>query len=116
MPLLRFAFFSGGDKSEEEVRTLAKAAVDNGAKTAVVTMGMRGSYLLEKGREHRQEAHAAQVVDALGAGDSFIAAFLAGIMPTAAIWLTLQTRAAPMRPAAAATTALSATPLRRNKA
>ena len=76
-PLLRFAFFSGGDKSEEEVRTLAKAAVDNGAKTAVVTMGMRGSYLLEKGREHRQEAHAAQVVDALGAGDSFIAAFLA---------------------------------------
>ena len=48
-----------------------------GAKTAVVTMGMRGSYLLEKGREHRQEAHAAQVVDALGAGDSFIAAFLA---------------------------------------
>ncbi len=55
-PLLRFAFFSGGAASEEEVR---------------------GSYLLEQGREHRQECVRADVVDALGAGDAFIAAFLA---------------------------------------
>ena len=40
-------------------------------------MGVRGSYLLEQGREHRQECVRADVVDALGAGDAFIAAFLA---------------------------------------
>ena len=68
-PLLRFAFFSGGAASEEEVRALARTALDAGARTVVVTMGVRGSYLLEQGREHR--------LDALGAGDAFIAAFLA---------------------------------------
>ena len=70
-PLLRFAFFSGGAASEEEVRALARTALDAGARTVVVTMGVRGSYLLEQGRER------ADVVDALGAGDAFIAAFLA---------------------------------------
>ena len=76
-PLLRFAFFSGGAASEEEVRALARTALDAGARTVVVTMGVRGSYLLEQGREHRQECVRTDVVDALGAGDAFIAAFLA---------------------------------------
>lgn len=71
-PLLRFAFFSGGAASEEEVRALARTALDAGARTVVVTMGVRGSYLLEQGREHRQECVRADVVDALGAGDAFI--------------------------------------------
>ena len=66
-PLLRFAFFSGGAASEEEVRALARTALDAGARTVVVTMGVRGSYLLEQGREHRQECVRADVVDALGA-------------------------------------------------
>ena len=69
--------FSGGAASEEEVRALARTALDAGARTVVVTMGVRGSYLLEQGREHRQECVRADVVDALGAGDAFIAAFLA---------------------------------------
>ena len=76
-PLLRFAFFSGGNRPEEEVRAIAASALDAGARTAVVTMGMRGSYILEEGREHRQQAVPARVVDALGAGDAFIGAFLA---------------------------------------
>ena len=76
-PLLRFAFFSGGNKSEEEVRAIAASAVDASAKTAVVTMGVRGSYILEEGKEHRQQAFQADVLDALGAGDAYIGAFLA---------------------------------------
>lgn len=59
------------------MRALARTALDAGARTVVVTMGVRGSYLLEQGREHRQECVRADVVDALGAGDAFIAAFLA---------------------------------------
>lgn len=76
-PLLRFAFFSGGDKSEEDVRSLAHSALQSGARTVVVTMGTRGSYLLEENRAHRQLAYPTDVLDTLGAGDAFIAAFLA---------------------------------------
>lgn len=76
-PFLRFAFFSGGQKGEDEVRALARSACEAGTRTAVVTMGVRGSYLLEEGREHRQKSCPADVVDALGAGDAFIAGFLA---------------------------------------
>lgn len=75
-PLLRFAFFSGGGKSEQEVRDLASLSLRYGAKTVVVTMGLRGSYILEEGREHRQKSTPANVTDALGAGDAYIAAFL----------------------------------------
>jgi fructoselysine 6-kinase len=75
-PLLRFAFFSGGDKSPEEVKNLARFALDSGAGTVVVTSGERGSYMLEDGREHTQGIVKANVVDTLGAGDAFIAAFL----------------------------------------
>ncbi|MEM1485894.1 PfkB family carbohydrate kinase [Oscillospiraceae bacterium PP1C4] len=75
-PLLRFAFFSGGSKSEQEVHDLAAYALECGARTVVVTRGIKGSYLLESGRSHTQSSVKTQVVDALGAGDSFIAAFL----------------------------------------
>ena len=76
-PLLRFAFFSGGNMSEEEIRELAQSALQAGARTVIVTMGTRGSYILERGRSHRQAAYSAHVLDTLGAGDAFIAAFLA---------------------------------------
>ena len=82
-PLLRFAFFSAGGKSEEEARLLARSALDAGARTVVVTMGTKGSYILEKCREHRQQAAETEAVDTLGAGDAFIAAFLAEYHRTA---------------------------------
>lgn len=75
-PLLRFAFFSGGDKSHSEVRELAAFALESGARTVVVTSGMLGSFVMEKDKEHRQGIVPARVVDALGAGDAYIAAFL----------------------------------------
>lgn len=76
-PLLSFAFFSGGGKSDEEVRGLARYTANHGARTVIVTRGMRGSYIFENGKEHFQQAYAAErVVDALGAGDAFIASFL----------------------------------------
>ena len=81
------AAFAEEAKEEKEVLTPTESidcdAVVVGAGAAGLMAAMelaaagKKTYLLEKGREHRQEAHAAQVVDALGAGDSFIAAFLA---------------------------------------
>lgn len=75
-PLLRFAFFSGGDKTTGQVEALARYALDCGAQTVVVTRGERGSYVLEQGGAHTQPIVSACVTDALGAGDAYIAAFL----------------------------------------
>jgi len=76
-PLLSFAFFSGGDKSEAEAEELADYAVRQGARTAIVTLGTRGSYVRQGERRHWQACvPVGDIVDALGAGDSYIAAFL----------------------------------------
>lgn len=75
-PFLSFAFFSAGARSEDEVRGFARYAAERGAKTVVFTMGARGAYVLEGGREHWEPASTVQAIDALGAGDAFIAAFL----------------------------------------
>lgn len=75
-PFLSFAFFSAGARDEDEVRSFAHFAAERGVKTVVFTMGARGAYILEHGREHREPAQTVPAVDALGAGDAFIAAFL----------------------------------------
>lgn len=75
-PLLRFAFFSGGDKSDDEVNALGEYALRCGARTVVVTRGMRGSCVFEEGARHVQGVVRVNAVDALGAGDAYIAAFL----------------------------------------
>jgi len=75
-PLARFAFFSGGNKSIKEVEDLAKFAYEHGAKTVVVTRGFSGSVVLENEKFHFQNAYKAEVIDSLGAGDSYIASFL----------------------------------------
>lgn len=81
-PMLRFAFFSGGGQSREEVQNLAAYALSCGARTVVVTMGNEGSYLLEQGRTHSEPIRAVETVDALGAGDAYIAAFLTSYYDT----------------------------------
>lgn len=75
-PFLSFAFFSAGARGEDEVRSFAHYAKSCGACTVVFTMGMRGAYILEQDQEYRQVAFPVEVVDTLGAGDAFIAAFL----------------------------------------
>ncbi|MFC4601738.1 PfkB family carbohydrate kinase [Cohnella hongkongensis] len=75
-PLLRFAFFSGGHKSEDEIETLAQSALRSGARTVVITRGLQGSCVFEQGCKHTQKAVQVNAIDALGAGDAYIAAFL----------------------------------------
>lgn len=81
-PFLSFAFFSAGARSEDEARGFAAYAAACGARTVVFTMGARGAYVLEGGREHREPALQTEAVDALGAGDAFIAAFLVSYCDT----------------------------------
>lgn len=76
-PLLRFAFFSAGGRTGEEVRSFAAYAAAQGVPTVVFTCGGKGAYILDHGTAYEQPAAPAEgIIDTLGAGDAFIAAFL----------------------------------------
>jgi len=78
-PLLRwvtFAIFSRPESSREEAVAQIAWAHSRGARWVVVTRGARGAAISDGMRVHLQEAAPAEVVDTLGAGDSFIARLL----------------------------------------
>lgn len=75
-PMLTFAFFSCGSVTLEETKEVLKKAVDLGSKIAVGTRGMDGAWCYDGNRFYYQMAYPAQVIDTLGAGDSFITRFL----------------------------------------
>lgn len=74
------AAFSGGDLEDEEARMLAETALRHGARWAVITRGSEGALL--SGPEGSVDAPAKRVqpVDTLGAGDTFIARTLVGLL------------------------------------
>ena len=64
----------------EETRSpseLAKRLLDKGSKSVIITMGHRGAFLSQGGREHFQPAFPIQAVDSTGAGDTFTGYFVA---------------------------------------
>ncbi|EAR51258.1 hypothetical protein OG2516_17555 [Oceanicola granulosus HTCC2516] len=79
-PLCFLASFSGGDLSDGEAEELARSAREAGADWVLVTLGGRGALLAGPGGMHRAEAVAADLVDTLGAGDTFIARVLFGLL------------------------------------
>lgn len=76
LPALDFAFLSFPSGTDLECRALLERCVAQGARTAVVTRGTRGSLALSGGIVHEHGISAARIVDTLGAGDGFISAFL----------------------------------------
>ena len=75
-PLLRFAFFSAGERSEEQAMEFASFAAECGVPEVIFTMGLRGACGISHGKKWHVPATPVDAVDALGAGDGFIAAFL----------------------------------------
>ena len=73
---LAVAFASAGP-SVGEGETLAARLVAEGARIAVVTCGAAGSLAFDGAVAARTDARAVEVVDTLGAGDTFLAGFLA---------------------------------------
>jgi fructoselysine 6-kinase len=73
---LAVAFASAGP-SVGEGETLAARLVAEGARIAVVTCGAAGSLAFDGAITARTDARLVEVVDTLGAGDTFIAGFLA---------------------------------------
>nr|WP_048645710.1 PfkB family carbohydrate kinase [Nitratireductor soli] len=79
-PYSFLAGFSGGDLSRDEARDIAGMALRHGAKWAVITRGGNGALLAGPDGVFEAPAVSVQPVDTLGAGDTFIARTLVGLL------------------------------------
>ena len=70
-------FASGPDDPREPVEPLIRMLQQAGAREVIVTCGSRGAFFCDGGTLLHAPAIETQVVDTCGAGDSFIASFLA---------------------------------------
>ncbi len=75
-----YAFFSVEDLSEDQIREFMKKMFLYGPELVIVTMGENGSMVYDGNKFYRFRIIACDVVDTLGAGDSYIAGFLYGIL------------------------------------
>lgn len=75
-----YAFFSVENLSEEEIHEFMKKMHLFGPKLVIVTMGKKGSMVYDGNNFYRFGIISCDVVDTLGAGDSYIAGFLYGIL------------------------------------
>ncbi|WP_421926736.1 PfkB family carbohydrate kinase [Neoaquamicrobium sediminum] len=74
------AGFSGGGMSRDEAQALAGTALRHGARWAVITRGGEGALLVGQDGIYEAPAVPMQPVDTLGAGDTFIARTLVGLL------------------------------------
>ncbi|WEV51577.1 PfkB family carbohydrate kinase [Lactobacillus sp. ESL0731] len=76
LPHVDFAFFSGSDLNDEQVQQMAKSCMTIGPSVVVITRGAKTAFVLDATESYYQEPQKVQIVDTMGAGDSFIAGFL----------------------------------------
>ncbi len=79
-PLIRYAFFSCSHLDETGTKSVLKKAVSCGCSIAVGTRGSEKFYAYDGETYYEQEPFKVKARDALGAGDSFIAAFLYSVL------------------------------------
>ena len=79
-PHITGAFLSGSGLSDGEVNDLIGYVAGFGVTTVGVTRGSDGAFWLADGRRYRQGIKPTNVVDTLGAGDSFLAGYLTGVL------------------------------------
>ncbi|WP_248927916.1 PfkB family carbohydrate kinase [Paenibacillus hamazuiensis] len=75
-PYLTYAFFSGSDMSPSDIRSLIGEVHRLGVKVVGVTRGAEPAIFSEAGKVFEQTPLPVDVIDTMGAGDSFIAGFL----------------------------------------
>lgn len=75
-PYIKFAFFSCSHMSEEETKNILAACVRLGVRIAVGTRGGEPAIACDGSRFYTQEVFRVKVKDTMGAGDSYISAFL----------------------------------------
>ncbi len=79
-PYITYGFFSCWHLKEEEIKKYLKLTVDLGCKIAVGTRGNEAVIAYDGTRFYKQETMDIEATDTLGAGDSYIAAFLTGYL------------------------------------
>jgi len=79
-PHITGAFLSGSNLSDGEIEDLMGYIAGFGVPTVGVTRGSDGAFWLADGRRYHQGIKPVTVVDTLGAGDSFLAGYLTGIL------------------------------------
>ena len=80
LPNTDIAFFSDDGAEEEALKQHMLALAALGPRIVVAMRGKQGSLAYEDGQFYSQAAIDCEVVDTLGAGDSFIAGFLHGLL------------------------------------
>ncbi|MEH7301053.1 PfkB family carbohydrate kinase [Neobacillus drentensis] len=75
-PHIQFAFISGSDLTEFELEELFIKIHDLGTPFIIITRGSKGVVMSHNNKRYSQGIEEANVIDTLGAGDSFIAGFL----------------------------------------
>ncbi|MFS0634367.1 fructoselysine 6-kinase [Mesobacillus foraminis] len=71
--------FISYDKDDHVIRSILRVICENGADAAIATLGENGSLAYDGFDYIRHGVNSVDVVDTLGAGDSFIAGFMYGI-------------------------------------
>ena len=75
-----YAFFSCDDKSDEELHKFMISIKSKGPKVVIVTKGEKGSIAYDGNEFTEFGIVECEAVDSMGAGDSYIAGFLMGIL------------------------------------
>ena len=73
-------FFGLESDDNEDVRAFMVEKQARGPKAVVVTLGENGSLAYDGEQFHKGNIIKCEVVDTMGAGDSFIAGFIVGIL------------------------------------
>lgn len=79
IPYVDYAFFADDETSEDDIKTFMKEMQARGPKVVTVTRGSEGSISYDGENFYKYGIVPCEVVDTMGAGDSFIAGFLYAI-------------------------------------
>ena len=79
IPYVDYAFFSY-DKRDEKIENFLKDKVAKGCTLAIATFGEEGSLVWDGKQFHTFGIFPAKVVNTIGAGDSYLAGFMYGIL------------------------------------
>jgi sugar/nucleoside kinase (ribokinase family) len=77
IPSIEEAQMLSGKNNEREI---AEVFLEKGAKNIVIKLGSKGCYIRNTSEEYYVEAFKVQAVDTNGAGDSFVAGFITGLL------------------------------------
>ncbi|MFK9093822.1 fructoselysine 6-kinase [Bacillus salipaludis] len=80
LPYVDYGFFSYKNSRDPYIEQYLKDKTDRGMKIAIATFGEKGSLAYDGEKYYVGSIYPAEVVNTVGAGDSFIAGFLFGVL------------------------------------